>query len=290
MFLVILALSQTNLYKMNILLIALSILPVILLMIFIYKQDKYQKEPIKSLIKAFIGGMIAIPIDLLSVSILNIFWYSNTVFYSAFLEAGFCEECSKLIIFLIFIWRDKNFDEYMDGIVYATFIGLGFACVENFMYVFDAAGESFGSGIGTGIVRALLSVPGHFLFGVVLGYFLSMAKFSKSKGQGSRYIITGLLLAAGCHGLFDWLLMVSDLLTPTLGIILSIAFLVGDFFLWKLGVKLIRRQQENSRIQGENAQNQDKSSDDDTDFNSGSNTISQDTDYKQIDWNAGFKQ
>ena len=79
------------------------------------------------------------------------------------------------------IWWDKNFDEYMDGIVYASFIGLGFACVENIMYVFSASAESFQTGIGTSITRALLSVPAHFLFGVVLGYFLSLAKFQKEK-------------------------------------------------------------------------------------------------------------
>lgn len=126
-------------------LLFLSVLPVVVLMLFIYKQDKYQREPVKSLMKAFIGGMIAIPLDLLLVSLLNMVWYSDTVFYSAFLEAGIPEEFSKFLIFMIFIWRDKSFDEYMDGIVYATFIGLGFACIENILYVFDAATQSIGA-------------------------------------------------------------------------------------------------------------------------------------------------
>ena len=250
-------------------LLFLSILPVVVLMLFIYRQDKYQREPVKSLMKAFIGGMIAIPLDLLLVSLLNMVWYSNTVFYSAFLEAGIPEEMSKFLIFMIFIWRDKNFDEYMDGIVYATFIGLGFACVENIMYVFSAASESYMSGIGTGIVRALLSVPGHFLFGVVLGYFLSLAKFSKTKKQRWTFIISGWLLAATCHGLFDWMLMASDALGEMYGTILSVAFLIGDFFLWKIGVKYIRRHQVNSRVQA-------------------IDSIFHDT--KPTDWNAGFRK
>ena len=251
---------------MAVILLALSILPVLLLMVYIYRQDKYQKEPIKSLAKAFIGGMLAIPLDLLIVSLLNTIFYSNTVFYSAFLEAGFCEELSKMLIFLIFIWRDKNFDEYMDGIVYATFIGLGFACVENILYVFGAASESLGAGIGTSIVRALLSIPGHFLFGIALGYFLSMAKFGKKEfGQA----IFGLFLAATLHGLFDWLLMASDALGEGIGAILYVAFLVGDFYLWKLGIKYIKKQQENSRLQAE-----------------ANNQVSEP---EHIDWNAGFK-
>lgn len=253
---------------MIITLLALSILPVILLMIYIDRKDKYQKEPFKCLLKAFLAGMIAIPIDLILVNLLNMVWYSNTVFYSAFLEAGIPEETSKLLVFLIFIWRDKHFDEYMDGIVYATFIGLGFACIENIMYVFGAAEQSWAAGISTSIVRGLLSVPGHFLFGVVLGYFLSLAKFSKTKKQRWAFILSGLLLAATCHGFFDWLLMASDALGEVYGTILSVVFLIGDFFLWKLGIKYIRRQQINSR-------------------NQAISSLFHQSD--PIDWNAGFK-
>ena len=84
-------------------LLALSILPVVLLMVFIYRQDKYQKEPIKSLAKAFIGGMLAIPLDVLIVSTINQIWTSDTVFYTAFWEAGIPEELSKFIIFMVLI-------------------------------------------------------------------------------------------------------------------------------------------------------------------------------------------
>ncbi len=266
---------------MTTLLLALSILPVILLMIFIYRADKYQKEPIKSLAKAFIGGMIAIPLDILLVNLINSVIYSNTVFHTAFMNAGLPEELSKFIIFMIFIWRDKNFDEYMDGIVYATFIGLGFACVENVMYVFGASTESLQTGVATGVVRGLLSVPGHFLFGVLMGYFLSMAKFHKEKR--GMYLLIALLLAAAGHGLFDWLLMVSEALGPGIGTIIYLAFLWGDIKLWKIGIKYIRQQQENSRLQAENDH-----SDDGPDI--GLPNLNYDPEYKQIDWNAGNRQ
>ena len=257
-------------------LFAIAILPVILLMIFIYCQDKYQKEPIKSLVKAFIGGVIAIPLDILIVTGIDAALggtaLANTVFFSAFLEAGIPEELSKFLIFMIFIWHDKNFDEYFDGIVYASFIGLGFACVENIEYVFNY-------GFQTGVVRALLSVPGHFLFGVLMGYFLSLAKFHPEKR--ATYLISGLLLAMLAHGLFDWLLMVANVL-PLVGSIIYIVFIWGDIKLWKLGLKYINKQQENSRKQAEanafvhGSENQLP----DADFN---------PEYKQIDWNAGDK-
>ena len=76
---------------MGIVLLALSVLPVVLLMIYIYRQDKYEKEPIGLLIRAFVGGMVAIPLDLALVSLINGIYYSETVFYSDFIEAVFCE-------------------------------------------------------------------------------------------------------------------------------------------------------------------------------------------------------
>jgi RsiW-degrading membrane proteinase PrsW (M82 family) len=259
------------------LLFGIAILPVIVLMVYIYHQDKYQKEPIKTLAKAFIGGMLAIALDILIVTGIQYLAgdsaITKTVFFSAFLEAGIPEEFSKFLIFMLFIWRDKNFDEYFDGIVYATFIGLGFACVENIEYVFMF-------GFGTGVVRALLSVPGHFLFGVVMGYFLSMAKFHPEK-RGT-YLISGLLLAMIAHGLFDWLLMVSSALGAGLGSILYFVFLWGDFKLWKLGLKYINKQQANSRRQAQEAALQDV----EKQIHSG---LNYDSEYRKIDWNAGNK-
>ena len=257
-------------------LFGIAILPVIVLMVYIYRKDKYQKEPIKSLMKAFFGGIAAISLDILIVtgidSIFGDSAFTNTVFYDAFLQAGIPEELSKFLIFMILIWRDKNFDEYFDGIVYATFIGLGFACVENIGYVFEY-------GFGTGVVRAMFSVPGHFLFGVVMGYFLSMAKFHPDK-RGT-YLCTGLALAMLAHGLFDWLLMVSDALGSGIGSLIYIAFLIGDFYLWKIGLKYIYKQQENSRQQA-NAEIP-------FDYNDIISNTGYDSEYKRIDWNAGDK-
>ena len=260
------------------LLFGIAILPVIILMIFIYRQDKYQKEPIKSLAKAFIGGMIAIPLDIIIVTgiqqLAGDSAITKTVFFSAFLEAGMPEEFCKFVIFMLFIWRDKNFDDYFDGIVYATFIGLGFACVENIEYVFSY-------GFQTGVVRALLSVPGHFLFGVLMGYFLSMAKFHPEK-RGT-YLMSGLLLAMLVHGLFDWLLMVASVL-PLVGGIIYLVFLWGDIKLWKLGLKYINKQQENSRRQAQEA----KAADLEYQIRQAINGY--DSEYKRIDWDAGDKR
>ena len=253
-------------------LLSIAILPVAGLLIFIYFQDKYQKEPIKSLLKAFFGGWLAVLMDIGLVTTIE---YSiglfpilpDTVFYDSFLTAAIPEELCKFLIFMIFIWRDKNFDEYFDGIVYATFIGLGFACVENIEYVFMY-------GFGAGVSRALFAVPGHFLFGVLMGYFLSLAKFTPEKRK--KYIFLGLLFAIIAHGLYDWLLMFVDRLSSmgsdfayvVSGIVYQ-AFLAGDVLLWIFGMKLVRKHQRNSRQQAEETVDTVESK------------------YKQIDWNAG---
>lgn len=249
------------------LLLLLSVLPAALLIIFIYRQDKYQKEPFKSLFKAFFGGMLSVVFTLITVRIIDftigrIPYLNQTVFYDSFITAGIPEELCKLLVFMIFIWHDKNFDEYFDGIVYASFISLGFATVENIMYVLPG-------GVGTGVVRALISVPAHFLFGVIMGYFLSLAKFSNGKKAG--YIILGLVIAMAAHGLFDWLLMFSDRMGGAISTLIYTFFIAGDVFLWRLGLKLIKKHQNNSLLQAEEA-------------------VVNDDGYTQIDWNAGDKQ
>ena len=255
-------------------LLSIAILPVAGLLIFIYFQDKYQKEPIKSLLKAFFGGWLAVVMDIGLVTTIE---YSiglfpilpDTVFYDSFLTAAIPEELCKFLIFMIFIWRDKNFDEYFDGIVYATFISLGFACVENIEYVFMY-------GFGAGVSRALFAVPGHFLFGVLMGYFLSLAKFTPEKRK--KYIFLGLLFAIIAHGLYDWLLMFVDRLSNigsdfayvVSGIVYQ-AFLAGDVLLWIFGMKLVRKHQRNSFQQAEE------------------NAETVESEFKQIDWDAGNK-
>lgn len=221
------------------LLLGISILPVLLLLLYIYKQDKYEKEPLKLLILAFFGGILSIGLDLILVSLINNYWYSDTVFYSAFMEAGFPEELSKFIILFLFFWWNKNFNEYMDGIVYATFVSLGFACIENILYV-------FGGGIGTGIMRAIISVPGHFLFGVLMGYFLSLAKFTPNKKL--FYILLSIIVPGLVHGLFDWLLMITDEVGTFGQLVILALFIIGDVFLWIAGVRSIRKHRENSQF------------------------------------------
>ena len=226
----------------------LAVAPVVWLLRYVYKKDKYEKEPLGMLIKAFLLGILAIPLDIFLVGIINSLWQNQMVFYSAFWEAGIPEEFSKWLLFMLFIWRNRNFNEFFDGIVYATFISLGFACVENIMYVFGS--ETVFGAIGVGIMRALLSVPGHFLFAVLMGYYLGLAKFNPDKR--GRYLFWSLAAPMLAHGLFDYIIMLSESINeyaPILGTLLFVLFIYLDIRLWKMGLRRINDLQKKTKAQ-----------------------------------------
>lgn len=232
----------------DVVVLVLAVAPVVWLMRYVYRQDKYEKEPLGMLVKAFLFGILSIPLDLIIVGVINSIWTGGAVFYSAFWEAGIPEEFSKWIIFMLVIWKNKNFNEFFDGIVYATFISLGFACVENIMYVFDSG--SFFDSIGTGLTRAILSVPAHFLFGVIMGYYLALAKFVPAQKQ--KYLIFSLVFPMLAHGIFDYILMLMSSIgeaVPFIALVLFVLFIYFDIRLWKQGLKKIRQMQEASKIQ-----------------------------------------
>jgi RsiW-degrading membrane proteinase PrsW (M82 family) len=122
-------------------------------------------------------------------------------FYTAFIVAGLTEEAFKYLAFFLLIWRNKNFNEKFDGIVYAVFISLGFATVENIGYVIQF-GEQ------TGYIRALASVPAHALFGVTMGYYFGLAKFYTV--QRKLFLVRAILYPIILHGIFDFILMLGN--------------------------------------------------------------------------------
>lgn len=236
---------------MNIYLIAIAVLPVIVLAFVVYRQDRYEKEPIGQLVKAFFFGALAI----LPAIVLERFlvWFTPPMpvlsgVYTGFVVAGFSEELCKLLLLALAVWKSRAFDEYMDGIVYACFVSLGFACFENVSYVFGQ--DTFANALVTGSVRAVLSVPGHFLFGVMMGYYFALAKFDP--GRRWRYLLRALVVPMLMHGTFDSLLMIPESMPAGAGLVsgvLFVVFLWFDIRMWKWGVRRIRHLQELSRQQ-----------------------------------------
>lgn len=183
-------------------LLFISIAPIIIVALYVYIRDKYEKEPVGTLIKALLSGVILVfPVVLIEDQLQQLSPPGDslsTALYMGFVTAGLTEEGFKLAAFLIFFWRSRNFNERFDGIVYAVFISLGFAAIENVMYVYRG-------GYNIGMLRAITAVPAHALFGTVMGYHLGNAKFYPSNRW--IHLSKAFILPLWWHGLYDFLLM-----------------------------------------------------------------------------------
>jgi len=206
----------------------IALAPIFIILIYIYIRDKYEKEPISLLLKSLaLGAFIVIPVLFVEYALMAVNPFTKNIghaFYEAFLVAASTEEIFKYLVLYFLIKKSKEFDEPFDGIVYAVFISLGFAAVENLMYVFD-------SGLNTGLVRAFTAVPAHAFFGVSMGYYFAKAKF-KAKHKKLN-LQKALLIPILLHGLYDFILMVG----PPTTLILFIPFVI---FLWINGFKKIK--------------------------------------------------
>ena len=222
---------------MNLIIIAFA--PVVIIAVYIYYRDKYEREPIAMLLKTFVvGALVTIPIIFVE-SLLgeyNVVKYSPSGFdvltnaaYVAFIVAAFTEELFKYMAFFI-IWRNKNFNELFDGIVYAVFISLGFAAVENVLYVVQG-------GATTGLMRAFTAVPAHALFGVTMGYYFGIAKFFPR--ERTQKLIFALFVPILLHGIYDFILMSEN----TFLLVLFVPFIV---FLWWVGFRRMKQHSDDS--------------------------------------------
>jgi protease PrsW len=119
----------------------------------------------------------------------------------AFIIVAFTEEWCKYLMVRYYAYRQPEFDEPFDGIVYAVMVSMGFATIENIGYVMQ-------HGLATAIIRMFLSVPAHAGFAILMGYYMGKAKFN----PGSRFLtmMRGLFLAVFFHGAFDFFLFLRD--------------------------------------------------------------------------------
>ncbi len=179
----------------------LSLAPVFIIAGYIYFRDKYEREPLKLLFLALLSGALTVIPILFVESFLAgfspIFSGIGAAAWNAFVVAAFSEELFKYFALYILIWKSTEFNEKMDGIVYAVFISLGFAAVENVMYV-------LGYGFGTGILRAITAVPAHAIFGITMGFYFGMAKFYEKKRF--QFKMKALLYPIILHGIYDFIL------------------------------------------------------------------------------------
>ena len=206
---------------MNVVLaLTLAIIPAVIIVIYFYRKDKAKPEPKGLIIRIFLLGLFstlpALILEMLISEFSGILKPYHILYpiFKAFLVAAFVEESLKLFIVRRVAFRKKCFDEIMDGIVYAVVAGMGFACLENILYV-------LGKGLNVAILRAFTAIPLHAAVSVIMGYYIGMAKFSKDKGTERLLICKGFLLAVFFHGLYDLCIFAVPLWNPfmALGIV-----------------------------------------------------------------------
>ena len=211
------------------LMLAAALMPVIILALYIGRMDA-KPEPFQWLLRAFFAGvLICFPVGMVENFISGILFPTGapqTLFgttIQAFLVAAVPEEAAKLLALWLILRKNPYFDEHFDGIVYAVYIGLGFAGLENILYVLQS-GESWAS---VAFMRAFLAVPGHYAFAIIMGYYYTKYHFVKRSPLNAVKIFLAPVLA---HGVYDSLAM-SGSVDPVAG---SICFLILIYFCVKL--------------------------------------------------------
>lgn len=224
----------------NYIILLIALLPVVILVYYIYHKDKKSPEPTGQLVKAFLWGILSVPLSFcisIPLGLIGVYSVEPTSILgsisTAFLGAAIPEEIAKFIMLWLLLRKNRYFDEKMDGIVYAVCVSLGFAALENIMYLFSNE-EAY---LSVGIARAIFAVPGHFCFGILMGYYYSLAKFyPKTPTKNKALILVAPIIV---HGLYDSILFIINV-TPAISGFLLIVFLVFCHKMWKYGSKSIQ--------------------------------------------------
>ena len=188
-----------------------SIIPVFIIALVIYNLDNH-KEPFKLLLQLFIGGILATFLVLLITIVLKLIYPEITIingsisninlFINIFITVGLVEEFSKWIVTYKLSYNNKEFDELYDIIVYSVFVSLGFATLENILYV-----TSSDNIISTAIIRGLLSIPAHTSLGIIMGSFLGISKMAEINNnyyEKKQYLLYSILIPIELHTIFDF--------------------------------------------------------------------------------------
>jgi RsiW-degrading membrane proteinase PrsW (M82 family) len=177
---------------------ALAFAPGLFWLWYFYKKDKLEPEPLTLIRKCFLWGMaVVIPVAAIEQLL------TSSYIVGLLILAPIMEELAKFLPVRLAVYPIAEFDEPMDGVVYAAAVALGFASVENIFYLYAEYQKSYGSLATIMILRAFLSVPGHALFSIMWGYALGVAKFMVDRDRARKVVVAGMLSAMGMHALFN---------------------------------------------------------------------------------------
>lgn len=214
----------------------LAIIPGLIIIIYIYGKDKVEKEPLGLILKLIIYGSLCCFVAGYMEQIVSAYVPSfptgsvANAMTEAFLVAGCCEELVKFLALRLGSWRDPSFNYRFDGIVYGVSVAVGFAILENVMYVTMY-------GFATAVVRAFTAVPLHAFCGAVMGVFYSYSKKASISGRSSAATACSILawfVPMIVHGIYDTFAMIRS----TSASALLIAFVI---FLYVVIIRMVNR-------------------------------------------------
>lgn len=185
-------------YGPRVLLMA-AVLPAIFLLVKVYQLDRMDREPMDLIVRLVLYGMLS---TVLASFIEGIFMDQATSKFMAYFGVVACtEEGLKYLFVNHKTWNSREFNCLFDGIVYCISVSLGFALMENILYVFNY-------GLSTAFIRAVTAIPGHACFGIFMGIWYGFAKKADHRSQytlSTIYRILGLIVPILIHGMYDYL-------------------------------------------------------------------------------------
>ena len=215
-----------------------ALVPAAFLMVQVYRLDRIEKEPPGLLLKlalfGALSGLAAGAIEGALTRLLDVTLGGSMLrlMLENFLAVALVEEACKRWVVLKFAWRHPAFDYRFDAVVYCVFSALGFAALENILYVAEY-------GFAVAVSRALLSVPGHCFFAVYMGIYLGQAKMAERAMQWyyielpdespGQYLRASLLVPTLLHGFWDFSLSVGGWLMTVLFYLFVLAFFIDAY-------------------------------------------------------------
>ncbi|MUW14809.1 PrsW family intramembrane metalloprotease [Halorubrum sp. CBA1125] len=194
-------------------LVGLSAIPALGLAAYVYVSDVTTGEPLSLLVATFLLSILTATFAAVLNSVAQPFFQpfgflGMVVFF--FVIVGPIEETVKLLAVRLYAYTDDRFDAVIDGAVYGAIAGLGFAVIENLVYIAQSVEladltlgiAALGAGDGITALRALAG-PGHVVYSAYAGYYLGLAKFNP--GDRGPIVVKGLVLAALIHALYNTL-------------------------------------------------------------------------------------
>lgn len=223
-------------------LLILALGPVLLLLHFFYVRDLHEREAVNRVVKVFLLGMLAV---IPAIALEMIFqapasWGLAGVAINAFLLIALPEELSKLWLFRLYVEKHRSYNEVYDGIIYMVAISLGFATVENLAYVYGSGQDA----IAVALMRGILAVPGHTLWAVMMGFFLGLSRFGRTKYNPRLLLYIGLGMAIFWHGLYDFFAFSIEALPESMTMSMLAGCLTVIIVNWVIALVYVSRAQK----------------------------------------------